>query len=245
MSNAKTLYLLDGHALVYQYHFAFRDRPLINSKGVNTSAVHGFTRMLWDLLQTSKPSHIAVVFDPKGGTFREELFAEYKANREEQPEDIGIALPIIQSIVEAMNIPVKIIQNFEADDVIGTLAKQAEKEGFDVFMVTPDKDYGQLVTDNIHQYRPSRMGSGVAVLRKQDILEKWDIENTDQVIDVLALMGDSSDNIPGVPGIGPKTAAKLLKEYGSLTSILENKANIKGKNSERLTEYQEQAEMTV
>ena len=244
MSNAKTLYLLDGHALVYQYHFAFRDRPLINSKGVNTSAVHGFTRMLWDLLQTSKPSHLAVVFDPKGGTFREELFAEYKANRESQPEDIGIALPIIQSIVEAMNIPVKIIQNYEADDVIGTLAKQAEKEGYEVFMVTPDKDYGQLVTDNIHQYRPSRMGSGVAVLRKQDILDKWDIENTDQVIDVLALMGDSSDNIPGVPGIGPKTAAKLLKVYGSLEGILENKAEIKGKNSERLTEFQEQAEMS-
>ncbi len=244
MSNAKTLYLLDGHALVYQYHFAFKDRPLINSKGVNTSAIVGFTRMLWDLMQTSNPSHLSVIFDPSGETFRTELFADYKANREEQPEDIRAALPKIRQIVEAMNIPVKVIDNFEADDVIGTLAKQAEAEGYEVFMVTPDKDYGQLVSDKIHQYRPSRMGSGVTVLRKQDILDKWDIERPEQVIDVLALMGDSSDNIPGVPGIGPKTAAKLLKEYGSLDNILAQRANIKGKNSERLEEYQDQARLS-
>ena len=244
MSNAKTLYLLDGHALVYQYHFAFRDRPLVNSKGVNTSAIVGFTRMLWDLLQTSNPSHIAVVFDPSGPTFRTEMFAEYKANREEQPEDIAIALPKIREIVEAMNIPVKVVDNYEADDVIGTLAKQAEAEGYDVFMVTPDKDYGQLVSDKVHQYRPSRMGSGVTVLRKQDILDKWDIKRPDQVIDVLSLMGDASDNIPGVKGIGTKTAAKLLKEYDSLEGILANKESIKGVNSKRLTEHEELARLS-
>lgn len=244
MMNPNKLYLLDGHALVYQYHFAFRDRPLINSKNVNTSAIHGFTRMLWDLLETNKPSHIAVVFDPKGPTFRSEIFTEYKANREAQPEDISIALPYIRQIVEGFNIPVIIVDNYEADDVIGTLAKQAEKAAFEVFMVTPDKDYGQLVTEHIHQYRPSRMGSGITILQKDDILKKWDIDDPIQVIDVLALMGDSSDNIPGVPGIGPKTAAKLLKTYGSLENILENKANIKGKNSERLTEFEEQAQLS-
>lgn len=241
---AKVLYLLDGHALVYQYHFAFRDRPLINSKGVNTSAIVGFTRMLWDLLQTAKPSHIAVVFDPSGQTFRSEMYIEYKANREEQPEDIRSALPRIRAIVEAMNIPVKVVDNYEADDVIGTLAKQAEAEGFEVFMVTPDKDYGQLVTDKIHQYRPSRMGSGVSVLRKADILEKWDIERTEQVIDILALMGDASDNIPGVKGIGEKTAAKLLKEFGSLEEILARKDEVKGVNAKRLAEHEEIARMS-
>ena len=244
MANAKTLYLLDGHALVYQYHFAFRDRPLINSKGVNTSAIVGFTRMLWDLLQTSNPSHVAVVFDPSGGTFREELYEAYKANREEQPEDIRAALPRIRAIVEAMNIPVKVVDGYEADDVIGTLAKQAEAEGYEVFMVTPDKDYGQLVSDKIHQYRPSRMGSGVTVLRERDILDRWDIERPEQVIDVLALMGDASDNIPGVPGIGPKTAAKLLKQFGSLEAALARRGEIKGKNAERLGEYEEQARLS-
>ncbi len=241
---AKVLYLLDGHALVYQYHFAFRDRPLINSKGVNTSAIVGFTRMLWDLLQTANPSHIAVVFDPSGQTFRSEMYVEYKANREEQPEDIRAALPRIRQIVEAMNIPVKVVDNYEADDVIGTLAKQAEAEGFEVFMVTPDKDYGQLVSDNIHQYRPSRMGSGVTVLRKQDILDKWDIARPEQVIDILALMGDASDNIPGVKGIGEKTAAKLLKEFGSLEEILAKKETVKGVNSKRLTEQEDLARMS-
>ena len=244
MPAPKVLYLLDGHALVYQYHFAFRDRPLINSKGVNTSAIVGFTRMLWDLLQTSNPSHIAVVFDPSGQTFRSEMYVEYKANREEQPEDIRAALPRIRQIVEAMNIPVKVVDNYEADDVIGTLAKQAEKEGFEVFMVTPDKDYGQLVSDRIHQYRPSRMGSGVTVLRKQDILDKWDIERPEQVIDVLALMGDASDNIPGVKGIGEKTAAKLLKEFGSLEEILARKDTIKGVNAKRLAEHEDLARMS-
>ena len=200
--------------------------------------------MLWDLLQTARPSHIAVVFDPSGETFRSEMFIDYKANREEQPEDIRSALPKIREIVEAMNIPVKVVDNYEADDVIGTLAKQAEQEGYEVFMVTPDKDYGQLVSDSIHQYRPSRMGSGVTVLRKRDILEKWDIERPEQVIDVLALMGDASDNIPGVKGIGEKTAAKLLKEFGSLEEILAKKDSIKGKNSERLTEHEDLARMS-
>ena len=240
----KTLYLLDGHALVYQYHFALRDRPLINSKGVNTSAIVGFTRMLWDLLQNSKPSHIAVVFDPAGPTFRSDLYLEYKANREEQPEDIGIALPEIRAIVEAMEIPVCIVDGYEADDVIGTLACKAEKEGFEVFMVTPDKDYGQLVTRHIHQYRPSRMGSGVTLLKLEDILEKWDIERPEQVIDMLALQGDTSDNIPGVPGIGPKTAAQLLKQFGSLEAMLERADEVKGKNADRLREYADQARLS-
>ncbi|WP_116128210.1 DNA polymerase I [Lewinella sp. IMCC34183] len=237
----KRLFLLDGHALVYRAHFAFINRPLINSKGVNTSAMHGFTRTLWDLMKNQQPTHLAVVFDPDGPTFRHELAADYKANREEQPEDIGIAFPYIHQILQAFKIPIIIVPNYEADDVIGTLSKQAAREGYKVYMVTPDKDYGQLVEENILMYKPSRMGNGIEILGVDEINEKWGIEHPEQVIDMLGLMGDSVDNIPGVPGIGPKTAAKFIDQYGSMEKLLDNTDKIRGKNQERLREFREQA----
>ena len=240
----KKLFLLDGHALVYRAHFAFINRPLINSKGINTSAITGFVRSLWDILVNQKPTHIAVSFDPKGGTFRHEQYPAYKANRDAQPEDIGIAIPIIQEILKGFKIPVVVVKNYEADDVIGTLSKQAEAEGFDVYMVTPDKDYAQLVSDKVFMYKPSRMGNGIEILGEKEVLEKWDIQRVDQVIDVLGLQGDSVDNIPGVPGIGPKTAVKLLKLYDSVEGILANTAELKGKQKENLENFAEQARLS-
>ncbi|MBK8391343.1 MAG: DNA polymerase I [Saprospiraceae bacterium] len=237
----KKLFLLDGHALVYRAHFAFINRPLINSKGINTSAITGFVRTLWDLIVNQKPTHIAVAFDPSTATFRHEYYPEYKANRDAQPEDISMAIPYIQTILDGFRIPILIVDTFEADDVIGTLAKQAEAEGFQVYMVTPDKDYGQLVSENIFMYKPSRQGNGVEVLGVKEILETWEITSVDQVIDSLGLIGDSVDNIPGVPGIGPKTAVTLLRDYGTLENVLANADNIKGKNGERLKEFAEQA----
>lgn len=236
----KKLFLLDGHALVYRAHYAFINRPLINSKGINTSAITGFVRALWDILQNQKPSHIAVAFDPKGPVFRNRDYELYKANRDAQPEDIAIALPFINDIVKAFNIPIVMVEDFEADDVIGTLAKQAEKEGFKVYMVTPDKDYAQLVSENIFMYKPSRQGNGVDILGVNEVLEKWDIENVDQVIDILGLQGDSVDNIPGIPGIGVKTAVKLLKEYGSVEELIKNTDKLKGKQKENVENFAEQ-----
>ncbi|MEO0790339.1 MAG: DNA polymerase I [Bacteroidota bacterium] len=237
----KRLFLLDGHALVYRAHFAFINRPLINSKGVNTSAMTGFTRTLWDLMKNQKPTHLACVFDPAGPTFRHEIAPDYKANREEQPEDISLAFPYIHQILDAFRIPVIIIDNYEADDVIGTLAKQARRDGYTVYMVTPDKDYGQLVEDGIYMYKPSRMGNGIDILGVEEIKKKWDIQFPEQLIDMLGLMGDKVDNIPGVPGIGPKTAAKFLNQFGSLEELLDNTEEIKGKNQERLREFRDQA----
>lgn len=237
----KKLYLLDGHALVYRAHFAFIARPLINSKGLNTSAINGFTRTLWDLIQTEKPSHIAVAFDPSGPTFRHEQYDLYKANREEQPDDIKKAFPYITQIVEAFNIPIVTVANYEADDVIGTLAKQAELEGYKVYMVTPDKDYAQLVSPNIFMYKPSRQGNGIEILGEAEVLEYWGIKRVEQVIDVLGMQGDAVDNIPGIPGIGPKTAVKLLAEYDSVENLIANKDQLKGKQKERVEEFAEQA----
>ncbi|MFT7121713.1 MAG: DNA polymerase-1 [Neolewinella sp.] len=237
----KKLFLLDGHALVYRAHFAFINRPMINGKGVNTSAMFGFTRTLWDMIKNQSPTHLAVVFDPKGGTFRNEIAPDYKANRDETPEDIILAFPYIHQILQGFNIPIIIIDNYEADDVIGTLAKQAAKEDFQVYMVTPDKDYGQLVEENIFMYKPSRMGTGIEILGVEEIKAKWGIEDPMQVIDMLGLMGDKVDNIPGVPGIGPKTAEKMIREFGSMENLLENTDKIKGKNQERLREFREQA----
>lgn len=237
----KRLFLLDGNALVYRAHFAFIGRPLINSKGLNTSAITGFVRTLWDIMQNSNPTHIAVSFDLKGPTFRNELYSEYKANRDEQPEDITLAMPHIYEIVKAFNIPVLTKENFEADDVIGTIAKKAEKEGFKVFMVTPDKDYAQLVSENIFMYKPSRQGNGVEILGEKEILEQWEIDRIEQVIDILGLQGDASDNIPGIPGIGPKTAKKLLKDFDSVEGLIENADKLKGKQKERVIEHSQQA----
>lgn len=236
----KKLFLLDGHALVYRAHYAFINRPLINSKGFNTSAITGFVRTLWDLLRNQNPSHIAVSFDLKGPTFRHKMYEPYKANRDAQPEDITAALPYIEKIVEGFNIPVVTAEGFEADDVIGTLAKQAEKEGFKVYMVTPDKDYAQLVSDNIFMYKPSRSGNGVDILGIPEVLEKWDIQNVLQVIDVLGLQGDASDNIPGIPGIGAKTASKLLKLYDSVEGLIANVDQLKGKQQEKVRDFADQ-----
>lgn len=232
----KKLFLLDAMALIYRAHFAFVKRPLINSKGVNVSAVSGFTSTLWELLQKEQPTHIAVAFDLPGPTFRHEMYEPYKANREEQPEDITLAIPLIMKIIEAFNIPVVTCEGYEADDVVGTLAKQAEKEGFQVFMMTPDKDYAQLVSDNIFLYKPARTGNDVEVLGTADILEHWGIERVEQVIDMLGLQGDAVDNIPGVRGIGPKTAQILLKKYDSIENIIEHVEELSGKQKEAILE---------
>ena len=240
----KKLFLLDGHALVYRAHYAFIARPMINSKGINTSAVMGMTRFIWDVIRNQQPSHIAVSFDLPGPTFRHEMYEPYKANRDAQPEDITVALPYIREIIEGFNIPVVTKAGYEADDVIGTLAKQAEKEGFKVYMVTPDKDYAQLVSDKVFMYKPSRSGNGVEILGEKEILEKWQIERVDQVIDVLGLQGDSVDNIPGIPGIGAKTAVKLLKQFGSMEGLLENTDKLKGKQKEKVEQFAEQGRLS-
>jgi DNA polymerase I len=235
----KKLFLLDGHALVYRAHFAFITRPLLNSKGWNVSAIQGFIRTMWDMMNTEKPTHIAVMFDPRGGTFRHEEYKEYKANREAQPEDISFAIPWIIKILEGMNIPIVIVDNYEADDVIGTIAKQAEKEDFITYMVTPDKDYGQLVTDNIILYKPARMGNEVEKMGVKEICEKWGIRRVEQVIDMLGLMGDAVDNIPGMKGIGEKTACKLLDEFDTIENLIANADKLKGKQQEIVKTYSE------
>ncbi|MEM9821033.1 MAG: DNA polymerase I [Bacteroidota bacterium] len=240
----KKLFLLDGHALIYRAHYSFISRPLVNSKGMDVSAVTGFTRYLWSLLVNQKPTHLAVAFDLKGPTFRHEMYQEYKANREAQPEPITIAMPYVQKIISGFNIPVVTQQGFEADDVIGTLAKQAEKEGFKVYMMTPDKDYAQLVSENIFIYKPARSGGEVEILGVNEVLEKWDIERVEQVIDVLGLQGDAVDNIPGIPGIGAKTAVKLLKQFGSLEGLLENTDQLKGKQKEKVIAFAEQGRLS-
>ena len=240
----KKLFLLDGHALVYRAHYAFITRPLINSKGLNTSAITGMTRFIWDVIRNQKPTHIAVAFDLSGPTFRNEMYPEYKANREAQPEDITTALPYIREIIEGFKIPVVTKEGYEADDVIGTLAKQAEKEGFQVFMVTPDKDYAQLVSENIFMYKPARSGNGVEIIGVPEVLEKWQIKRVDQVIDVLGLQGDAVDNIPGIPGIGAKTAVKLLALYDSVEGLLENTDKLKGKQKEKVIAFAEQGRLS-
>ena len=224
----KRLFLLDAYALIYRAYYAFMRMPRINSKGMNTSAIFGFVNTLDDVLTREKPSHLAVVFDPSGPTFRHEAYEEYKANREATPEDIRKAVPIIKQIVEAHRIPVIEVPGYEADDVIGTLAGLAEKEGFEVLMMTPDKDYGQLVTENIKIYKPRFGGSGFDTLGVAEVLEKWGLESTAQVIDLLGLMGDTSDNIPGCPGVGEKTAVKLLQQFGGIDNMLAHTDEIKG-----------------
>ncbi len=240
----KKLFLLDAFALIYRAHFAFIRNPLINSKGMNVSAITGFTNTLWDVLRKEKPSHIAVVFDLPGPTFRHEMYEPYKAQREAQPEDITISIPYIKKIIEAFNIPVAFCEGYEADDVIGTLAKQAEKEDFEVYMMTPDKDYAQLVSEKVFMYKPSRFGSGVEILGKKEILEKWQIKRVDQVIDILGLQGDAVDNIPGIKGIGAKTAVKLLDLYDNIEGLLEHAHELKGKQREKVEAGREDALMS-
>lgn len=235
------MFLLDGHALVYRAHYAFIKRPLINSKGLNTSAITGFARTLWEIISKQKPSHLAVSFDISDKTvFRKDMFPDYKANRDEQPEDITTAFPYIRKIVQGMNIPILEKSGFEADDVIGTIAKKAEKEGFKVYMMTPDKDYAQLVSENIFMYKPARFGNGVEVLGVKEVLEKWEIKRVEQVIDILGLQGDAVDNIPGIPGIGKKTAVKLLAKYDSIEGLIEHSHELKGKQKENVENFAEQ-----
>lgn len=236
----KRLFLLDAYALIYRAYYAFMRMPRINSKGMNTSAIFGFVNTLDDVLTREKPTHLAVVFDPSGPTFRHEAFEEYKANREATPEDIRKAVPIIKQIVEARRIPVIEVAGYEADDVIGTLAGMAAQRDFEVLMMTPDKDYGQLVTDKIKIYKPRFGGSGFDTLGVTEVLEKWGLETTAQVIDLLALMGDASDNIPGCPGVGEKTAVKLLQQFGSVENMLEHTESIRGSLRLKVEENAEQ-----
>ncbi len=234
------LFLLDAMALIYRAHFAFSKNPRINSKGLNTGVMLGFTNTLLEILEKEKPSHIAVAFDTKAPTFRHEQYEPYKANRQDQPEDITVGTPWVKEIVKAFRIPVLEMDGYEADDIIGTIAKKAEKEHYTVYMMTPDKDYGQIVDDHIFLYKPAFMGNGVDVMGPKEVCKKWDIEHVDQVRDILGLMGDAVDNIPGIPGIGEKTAVKLLKEYGTVENLLKNTDKLKGKQKENVENFAEQ-----
>jgi DNA polymerase-1 len=224
----KRLYLLDAYALIFRGYFAFIKNPRINSKGMDTSAIMGFMNALMDVIKREKPDHLAVAFDKGGSDYRYEMYQEYKAHRDETPEAIKIAVPYIQELLKAMHIPIMEKAGFEADDLIGTLAKQAEKEGYKVFMVTPDKDFAQLVSENIFIYKPARMGNDIEIWGIPEVLEKFEIERPEQVIDFLGMMGDAADNIPGLPGVGEKTAKKFLKEYGSMENLLANTHQLKG-----------------
>ncbi len=240
----KKLFLLDAYALIYRAYYAFIRNPRINSKGLNTSAVFGFINTLEDVLKKENPTHIAVVFDPSGPTFRHEAYPEYKANREETPEDIRKSVPIIKEVIEAYNIPVIVVPGFEADDVIGTLATKASKMGYDVFMMTPDKDYAQLVNEHAFIYKPKFGANDFDILGVEEVKAKFEIDHKDQIIDLLGLMGDSADNIPGCPGVGPKTAVKLLKEFGSIENILANTDKLKGSLKTKVEENKEQIEFS-
>ena len=234
----KTLLLIDAYAMIYRAYYAFIRAPRMNSRGENTSAIFGFVVTLEDLIKRIKPTHMAVAFDPAGPTFRHEAYEQYKAQRQETPEDIRWAVPRIKQLLEAMNIPVLDVPGYEADDVIGTLAHKAEKDGFEVYMATPDKDYGQLVTDNIWMYRPRHNG-GFEKLGPQEVCEKYGIQNQKQVIDLLGLMGDSSDNIPGCKGVGEKTAVQLLQQFGSIENLLANTDQLKGALQRKVQEQVE------
>jgi DNA polymerase-1 len=237
----KKLFLFDAYALIFRAYYAFIRNPRINSKGLNTSAMFGFTNVLLDILKNEKPTHMAVVFDTHETTFREQEYAEYKANRGETPEDILLAVPYIMRIIEGMNIPIYQVHGFEADDVVGTLAKMAEREGFTTYMMTSDKDYGQLVSENIFIYRPGYQGGKAEVLGIPEVCAKFGISNVLQVIDILGMMGDAVDNIPGIPGVGEKTATKFVQEYGSLEALLDNAHLLKGKMKENVENHKDQA----
>ena len=235
MKTTHKLFLLDAYALIYRAYYALIRNPRINSKGFNTSAILGFVNTLEEVLKKENPTHIGVAFDPAGPTFRHEAFEAYKAQREETPEDIRRSVPIIKEIIRAYRIPILEVAGFEADDVIGTLATQASQPGITTYMITPDKDYGQLVKDNVFMYRPKHSG-GFEVMGIEEVKAKFDIQNTDQVIDMLGLMGDSSDNIPGCPGVGEKTAQKLVSEFGSIENLLEHTDQLKGALKKKVEE---------
>ena len=233
----KKLFLLDAFALIYRAYFAFSKNPRINSKGLNTSAVFGFTNTLLEVINKEQPTHMAVVFDREGPTQRHLAFEEYKAHREEMPEDLRASLPFIIRLLEGFQIPVLSLEGYEADDVIGTLARIAEQRGFTTYMMTPDKDYGQLVDTHTFIYKPARMGNGAEILDAQSICDKWQIKNVNELIDILGLMGDAVDNIPGIPGVGEKTAIQLIKDFGSVENLLKNTAQLKGKLREKVEQH--------
>ena len=235
----KRLFLLDAYALIFRGYYALIKNPRINSKGQDTSAIMGFVNSLFDVIKREKPDHLAVAFDKDGSADRVEMFPEYKANRDETPEAIRIAVPIIQEILKAMHIPIIERSGVEADDLIGTIAKQAEKEGYQTYMVTPDKDYAQLVSENIFMYRPARMGNGIEIWGIPEVQKKFEVERPEQVIDYLGMMGDSVDNIPGLPGVGDKTAKKFIAEFGSMEGLLANTDKLKGKMKEKIEENKE------
>jgi DNA polymerase-1 len=238
---AHKLFLLDAMALIYRAHFAFIKAPRITSKGLNTSAVFGFTNTLLEVLQKEKPTHIGVAFDTSAPTFRHVQYEAYKAQREAQPEDITIAIPLVKRLLEAMCIPILVLDGYEADDIIGTVAKEASKEGFEVYMMTPDKDYGQLVEQYIHIYKPAFLGKGAEVLGVNEVLERWQVKRIDQVVDMLGLMGDAVDNIPGIPGVGEKTAQKLIEEYDNVENLLLHADQLKGKLGEKVRDNKDKA----
>ncbi len=233
----KKLFLLDGMALIYRAHFALSKTPRFTSTGLNTSAVMGFANTLLEVIKKEKPSHIAVVFDTNAPTERHIDFEAYKAHRQAMPEDLATALPYVVKLIEGFGIPVITMDGFEADDIIGTLAKEGEKQGFQVYCMTPDKDFAQLVSENIFIYKPSRMGNGVEIMGVPEVLAKWEIEDVKQVIDILGLWGDAVDNIPGIPGIGEKTSKILVKQYGSVENIIANAQELKGKMRENVEAY--------
>ncbi len=238
---SKRLFLLDGMALLYRAHFAFIKNPIRTSDGVNTSALYGFANTLLDIIGNQQPTHLAVVLDTSAPTPRHEMFPDYKAQREEMPEDISTAIPQIHRLCAAMQIPLITKDGLEADDIIGILAKQAEKDGFETYMVTPDKDFGQLVSDSIKIYKPGRQGSDVEILGVKEVCERWGIERPEQVIDILALMGDTVDNIPGIPGFGEKTATSLIQQFGSVENLIANVSKLKGKQKEKVEQHADKA----
>src|SRR6478735_11998585 len=237
----KKVFLLDAFALVFRAYYALIRNPRLTSKGRNTNAQFGFTNTLIELLTKQKPSHMAVCFDTEAPTERHTDLESYKANRQEAPEDILAAVPDIKKIIRGFNIPVMELDGYEADDVIGTLSKQAAKAGYEVYMVTPDKDYGQLVSDKIKIYKPGYQGGDVEIMGPKEVCEKWCIDSVDQVIDILGLMGDAVDNIPGIAGVGQKTACKLLTEYKTLENVLANAENIKGALGEKIKKGKDDA----
>ena len=237
----KKLFLLDGMALVYRAHFAFISRPILTSKGVNTSALYGFTQTLLDIQKNQQPTHLAVAFDTETPTQRHTEFADYKAHREAMPEELSAALPHVRRMVEALQVPLLICEGYEADDIIGTLVRQAGKEGFTSYMVTSDKDFGQLITANTFIYKPSRSGEGVEIIGLPEIQSRWGVQRPEQVVEVLALMGDASDNIPGVPGIGEKTAMKLIAQYGTVENLLAHTGELTGRLKQMLETNRESA----
>ena len=238
------LFLLDAYALIYRSYYAFIKNPRINSKGQNTSAIIGFLNTLNEVIEKEQPTHLGVAFDPHGPTFRSEAFPAYKAQREATPEDIRTAVPIIKDILKAYRIPILQADGYEADDVIGTLAKKADAMGIDCYMLTPDKDYGQLVTDHARIYRP-RHGGGYEVMGPQEVCAKYAITTPLQVIDLLALMGDSADNFPGCPGVGEKTAAKLIADFGNVEQLLQRTDELKGALKKKVEEHVEHSHVLL